>query len=644
MIRTAISFILFILFLPPTGLSQAYPRIDSLQNLLETAIPEDRVRIFCEISEAYWQRSYDTSLQMAIHANTIAQELDDPGLIATSLYMIGNAHYLLGNYPKSMDHYLQALELRKELGDSNYIAGSYNNIGAVYLLMDDEQLALEYFKKSNDIFRALGDDNQMFAILNNIGAVYIDNEIFDTAYQYFIQAYEIAESNGDETNLSIALTNLGKAALSMGLYMQSEEDQLKAYEISQKLGDKGMMATIKSNLGEIYMRSGNFSAALDAFQESLLLAREINSLPIIQENFKNLSDYYNLRGQHKQALRFFKMYSSVKDSLLSQEGMTQIKELEIKFNARSLQQEIELLQMENEIQNLEGTRLKYGIISLIVILLTLILLFTLYFQRNRFKKETTRILEDKNKELEKANKKLQESEKHLKKLNSTKDKFFSIIGHDLRNPLNALLGFSELMSGNSREYSSEEIQKYSKIINEAAKNIHQLIENLLEWSQSQSGNIEFNPYDVNLSPIIREIVEIFEIQAEKKVITIETEIPEDIIVFADRNLLSTILRNLVNNAVKFTPKKGKVIISSVQTDEGPEISIKDTGVGMTKKQMETLFSLVHGPSTPGTEEEKGTGLGLILCKEFVDKHGGRIRAESEHGKGSIFTFLLPNKK
>jgi len=644
MIRIAISIILFVLLLPSVGLSQARSRIDSLQNLLETAIPEDRVRIFCEISEAYWQRSYDTSLIMAIHANTIAQELDSPDLIATSLYMIGNAHYLMGNYPSSMDHYLQALELREELGDSNYIAGSYNNIGAVYLHMDDEQQALEYFIKSYNIFRALGDDNQLFAILNNIGAVYIDNEIFDTAYQYFVQASEIAERNGDETNLSIALTNLGKTALSMGLYKQSEEYQLKAYEISYKLGDMGMMATIKSNLGELYMRSGNFPAALDAFQESLLLARDINSLPIIQENFKNLSDYYNLRGQHKQALRFFKMYSSVKDSLLSQEGMTQIKEMELKFNARSLQQEIELLQMENEIQNLKGTRLKYGIISLIIIVLTLALLFTVYFQRNRFKKETTRILEDKNKQLEKANKKLQESEKHLKKLNSTKDKFFSIIGHDLRNPLNALLGFSELISGNWREYSSEEIQKYSKIINEAAKNIHQLIENLLEWSRSQSGNIEFNPHESNLSSIVEEIVKIFQIQAEKKVITIDTEIPEGTLVFADRNLLTTILRNLVNNAVKYTPKKGKVMISCVQTGEGPEISVKDTGVGMTKEQMGKLFSLVHGPSTPGTAEEKGTGLGLILCKEFVDKHSGRIWAESEHGKGSTFTFLLPNKK
>ena len=180
-------------------------------------------------------------------------------------------------------------------------------------------------------------------------------------------------------------------------------------------------------MGALYLQRKQYAEALESFQESLILAREINSLPIMQENYKNLTEYYNLRGEHKQALRLFKMYSSVRDSLTSQEGLMEIKELELKFNARSLQQEIELLRMDNEIQNLKGTRLKYGIISLIVILLALLLSFVFYFQRTRFKKETTRILEDKNKELEKANKKLVDSENHLKELNSTKDKFFSII-------------------------------------------------------------------------------------------------------------------------------------------------------------------------------------------------------------------------
>jgi signal transduction histidine kinase len=619
-------------------------RIDSLENLLESASPEERVSIFCQISELYWQRSFDTSLIMAIHAHNIAATLEEPALTATSLYMIGNAYYLLGDFPSSMEFYLQALEIREELGDSNEIASSYNNIGAVYLHMNNERQALEFFKKAGRIFDALGNDFQLFPILNNIGAVYVDNEIFDTAYQYFNQAYEIAERSGDEVNMSIALTNLGENALSMGLLDQSEQYQEKAYEISTRLGDKGMMATIKSNLGRLYLIRKELPQALAAFQESLVLAREINSLPAIQENYKNLSEYYSQMGDYRQALRMHRIYASIKDSIMSQEDMMQIKEMELKFNARSLQQEIELLRKDNVIQNLRQTRLKYGVISLGIVILALILAFVMYYQRNHIKKEILELSEIQNRLNEKHSKQLMESEARLKELNSTKDKFFSIIGHDLRNPLNALLGFSELISANSRDSSTEEIQKYSRIINEAAKNIHMLIENLLEWSRSQSGNIEYNPQETDLVPIVHEITSIFEIHAEKKGISLETRIKDGTLVYADRNLLSTILRNLINNAVKFTPKNGLVTISGEQTSEGATIIVKDTGVGMTEDQLSSLFSLVHEPSRPGTAEEKGTGLGLILCKEFVDKHGGKIWAESEPEKGSTFTLTLPNKE
>jgi signal transduction histidine kinase len=444
--------------------------------------------------------------------------------------------------------------------------------------------------------------------------------------------------------MSIALTNLGENALSMGLLDQSEQYQEKAYEISVRLGDKGMMATIKSNLGKLYLIRKEFPRALAAFQESLVLSREINSLPAIQENYNNLSEYYSQTGDYRQALRMHRIYASIKDSSMSQEGMMQIKEMELKFNARSLQQEIELLRKDNVIQNLRQTRLKYGIISLGIVILALILAFVMYYQRNHIKKEILELSEIQNRLNEKHSKQLMESEARLKELNSTKDKFFSIIGHDLRNPLNALLGFSELISANSRDSSTEDLMKYSRIINEAAKNIHMLIENLLEWSRSQSGNIEYNPQETVLFPIITEITNIFEMQADKKGISLETRIKDGTIIYADRNLLSTILRNLINNAVKFTPKNGLVTISGEQTGGGVTISVTDTGVGMTEDQLSSLFSLVHQPSRPGTEEETGTGLGLILCKEFVDKHGGKIWAESEPKKGSTFTLTLPNKE
>jgi signal transduction histidine kinase len=479
--------------------------------------------------------------------------------------------------------------------------------------------------------------------MNNIGAVYVENEKYDTAYQYLTEAYDIAQRTRDEDNTSIALTNLGEAALSMGLLEQSLEYQNKALDISQKLGNKAMMATIYTNLGKTYLETKNYQQAFHAFQESLDLSEEVNSLPDLRENYHYLSEYYDIQRDYKQALHYYRLYASTKDSINSQEAMIRIKEMESLSQAQTLQQEIELLRKDNEISNLKTTRLKNTILFLTAVPLMIILVFVVYYQKNRLKRETTRLLEEKNKQLEKANLKLQNSEKHLKELNSTKDKFFSIIGHDLRNPLNALLGFSELISGNSRDYTSEEIQRYSKIINEAAKNIHLLIENLLEWSRSQSGNIDYHPEKTDLMPMVTEIFKVFEIHADKKGVNLVSEIPEDVSVSADRNLLSTILRNLINNAVKFTPNGGQVRIFCEQNDRKITISVQDTGIGMSEKQLENLFRLDTNVTMPGTSEEKGTGLGLILCKEFVDMHNGKIWASSKPKEGSTFSFTLPLK-
>ena len=182
MTRIAITVFLSALFWPVTSLSQVESIRDSLENLLDEATQEKKVEIFCELSETYWQSSYDTSLLMAIHAHTLALKIENKLLIARSLNMTGNAYYLMGDFTKSMDHYLQALTIREDLGDSNSIASSYNNIGAVYLQMKDYQQALYYLKKAKTIFEALQDEVHLFSIMNNIGAVYVENEKFDTAY------------------------------------------------------------------------------------------------------------------------------------------------------------------------------------------------------------------------------------------------------------------------------------------------------------------------------------------------------------------------------------------------------------------------------------------------------------------------------
>ena len=238
---------------------------------------------------------------------------------------------------------------------------------------------------------------------------------------------------------------------------------------------------------------------------------------------------------------------------------------------------------------------------------------------------------------------LRKSEVDLQRINADKDKFFSIIAHDLKNPFNVFLGFTIMMTDDLPNMKLSEIQKMAFSLRKSATNLYQLLENLLEWSMMQRGVTRYDPKTFLLNPKIKESLQLVLDSANKKGIEFSCTISEDIIVYADENMLKSTIRNLATNAVKFTPKGGQIsIVAKPGNGSGMEISISDSGIGMNKDLLDNLFQLDEYPSRKGTDGEPSTGLGLLLCKDFVEKHGGEIWAESEEGKGSVFHFNLPN--
>jgi PAS domain S-box-containing protein len=230
----------------------------------------------------------------------------------------------------------------------------------------------------------------------------------------------------------------------------------------------------------------------------------------------------------------------------------------------------------------------------------------------------------------------------LQKINAEKDKFFSIIAHDLRSPFNGFLGLTQIMAKELPSLKMIEIQEIAEIMKRSATNLFRLLENLLEWARVKQGLIPFEQKLVDLLPIVDESIEVAQESAKTKEIKIAYDVPNKLKVFADTNGLQTIIRNLVSNAVKFTSKGGKISVSAKATDnKSVEISVKDTGIGMSCEMINNLFRLDVQTNRKGTEDEPSSGLGLLLCKEFVEKQGGRIWVESEEGKGSIFYFTLP---
>ncbi len=270
----------------------------------------------------------------------------------------------------------------------------------------------------------------------------------------------------------------------------------------------------------------------------------------------------------------------------------------------------------------------------LIVILTIILLFTsiLVTRVNQLKKQKI-LLEEK----------VAIKTAELKELNSSKDRFFSIIAHDLKNPFNIIIGFSEILNEEIKANDVARINEYANNINTSAIQTLRLLENLLEWASSQSGKISFNPLPISIMELLDEELKMAKDMAIAKNIELIKTYSEDATIVADRNMVKTILRNLISNAIKFTRRNGMIEVKAGIIGNQLEISVRDSGIGMTKEIMKKLFRIDADISTRGTEDEKGTGLGLFLCKDFVEKHGGKIWVESESGKGSVFSFSLPSE-
>lgn len=248
--------------------------------------------------------------------------------------------------------------------------------------------------------------------------------------------------------------------------------------------------------------------------------------------------------------------------------------------------------------------------------------------------------------LRKRENKIRKQKEKLEELNATKDKLFSIIAHDLKNPFNSLLGFAELLHDDFETLDEPTKKEFANHIYESAQNASRLLSNLLAWSTAQRGKIEFNPSPVNINALVAENLKLLEPSAQAKNIQLQSDLHSEFLINTDHDLINTVIRNLLSNAIKFTPKNGQVNISArevseMQTGNYLEISVQDTGMGIAPEKLDQLFKIGKSISTAGTEGESGTGLGLMLCKEFVEKCGGNIRVTSKLGQGSVFSFTVP---
>jgi len=585
--------------------------------------------------------NYERAISNFRKALLIFEKLQDFKKIASTNNFIGYCYISLYAEDKAIEYYLKSLKVYKELNDEVGIAMNYNDIGNLYYYHENFDSAKKYYQDALSIYEILDDTLGIASSYINLGNAFSDGGETELGIDYFKQSTILYEELNDEIGVATNYNNLGDCNLILEDYSEAFNYFIKSLKIAEKEGDKDLIAVVYINLADVYEKWHDYDKVIDVATKSLNVSRQMGKLDYELDNLIFLARAYEAKGDNKAALNYYKQHDKIKDLLF---GADKDKKVQL-FNALNELEKthytISELSSKNEIALLKYETEKKITYFLIISIVVFAFFLILVIHQQTAKKKAYNLLEFRNYQISRMNDEIELQSVDLKRMNKTKDKFFSIIAHDLKNPFNSIKGFTELMIENNTEYDEEKRLKFLKIVKDSTNKASTLLNNLLIWANSQSGNLTYTPQKIELVRHVMDVVSLLEIQAIKKEIDIYNNIDHNLSVRADLNMLNTILRNLISNAIKFTKQKGEIKIISCVKNNMVEISVKDNGVGMIAEDVESLFGIDVKSSNMGTANEQGSGLGLILCKDFVEKHGGEIWVKSEVNIGSEFIFTIP---
>ena len=593
-------------------------RIDA--NRLNDKTSEVKALIELSVFRLTLVNDYEPSMSLLIRSLAIEDSLNMANEKIFTLLAMARVFEEVGDYYKSLEFLKQAQQLNDQLNKPStqtLILNETGRVEAAHGLLDEAfesyELALEYARK-------LGQQGLEGDALFHLAQLRSRKKQYKEALETHKQALAIRRSINDKSNEAQSLNDIGELYILMKNQDRALANHVEALEIRQSLKDKKGLAESFNNVGVLYMEQKNFKRAISNLILALQNAREAQAQDELLTTYDYLSRCYKLAGDFEKALVYKESYQGIYEFIQSKKNDRQLLETQNRYTMNKMESAIHVLesdrlQRERVIDSQKKLRnFLFLVMALTTIIATLVLY--LYFVKRR-------------------------STQRLKDLNATKDKLFSIIGHDLKGPLNSFTAFSSLLINHADSLTKEEIKTLSIDLDKSLKNLLTLLENLLEWSRSQTGNIDFKREKFSLTSLLKENEELLKGMAQNKSINLINESKSDLEVNAHRHSINTVIRNLLSNAIKFTPQGGTIRLGVAQNNNQLVVSVTDTGVGMSSTVRQKLFMIGAKHSTLGTAKEKGTGLGLILCKDFVEKNGGTIHVESKEGSGSRFYFELP---
>lgn len=654
---------------PAISLSQ---KLDSLESALKAASSDSvRVRLMVALSTGYQYQNFAKAVDNAESALTIAKQKQWPWALFESYRQRAFLAALSGDYTSALKYDNENLSVALAQKDSAALTEIFNFIGNDFVEQGRFDEAYYYFIQSNTIAKAINDSMRMNISLHNIGVVFKELGQYDVALKHFQAARNIGEKIGDDDGLAYYHDERADVFLRSRDFAQAERTLAEArriivdrkitiiehrtltkfaklrfengdlsgalayYDSALALHEKSdnMFGTAETNLGkaEVFVAQGKLREAEKLVSGVLETGRRLNANQLVFQSYQLLSQLAEKAGDFRSALSHYKNYKSFQDSVFSNEMIQELFERQLRFVTEDKDSEIAMLSRERELQSTTIKRQEFlSNILAVVVALSVILLFTVY----RSGRRRIRI----NKLLLEHQAEIKRRSVELEQLNQVKDKFFSIISHDLRSPMNALAGLLDLSE--KKHLNQQEFAQLTGELRQQFNHTKSLINNLLDWTLLQMDKLKIQEDRIDLRTLVEENIRLFD-SMQLKGTTIENNIRPATVALADNNMINLVFRNLILNAIKFTEAGGQVKISATEDNGFIRVAVSDNGVGIQPEVQKILFDKTSGYSTRGTANEKGTGLGLILCKEFVEKNGGKIWLESTPGTGTTFYFTIP---
>lgn len=619
-------------FLSLAALPSQSQKADSLLKAVST-MSDDTLKVILinNYSSSIRESNNNDALKLAETAKVLAEKLNFRRGLAPILENIGWIIYRKGNYAKALIYANEAIKIYEEFNDKRGIANCSNNLSAILVEQKQFDESIRVLKKALLLAKEINDFGVVSRCAINISLGFLPKNQLDSALRYAEMGIAYGTKAKDPYRVAFGKRTLGDIFLAKNDYNNAQKSFFEALLPSEMSSNAFLEASTLYRIGRTYFLTKNYEKALYYLERNKTISEKFEFKSELERTYKMMTDIYRIKKDYPKIVFYQDLYLTVHDTLLIQRSNEQTALKLAKYESDIQQAQIDLLKKDAQLKEdeIKGHRL-WNTVFITGIIILAGLGVVLYFANQRVKKINT--------DLHDRNQKINEQTVQLKELNATKDKVFSIIGHDLRGPLASLRGLMGLLSGSNLTH--EEFVTLSKKLKNNLDYVSDDLDNLLNWARSQARGIEPQFEWCKAHSVVHELHQLYSEVARVKNISLENCVPETMEVNVDPNHIKLILRNLIGNSIKFTSAGGRITTEGLIKNGKAHLSIADTGKGMSEDEVKKLFFIGTHFTKLGTNNEKGLGIGLLLVREFAEKNKGTISVSSEEGKGSTFTISL----